>query len=64
MNTPAEQLFSNILGEKAKVALEGNGPMGMKMSVTLPRQENMYIADNNAKKLLENEKKKLILSGI
>ena len=60
-NTPVQQLFSNMLGEKAEVSLGGNGPMGMKMSVMFPKQKNMYIADNNANQLLESEEKKLIV---
>jgi hypothetical protein len=61
MNTPVQQLFSNILGEEAEVSLGGAGPMGMKMTVIFPMQKNMYVADNNAKQLLQNEAKKLVL---
>lgn len=60
-NTPVQQLFSNLLGETAEVDLGGNGPMGMKMSIILPMQKNMYIADNNAKQVLQNEKEKKTL---
>lgn len=56
MNAPVQQLFSNILGEKAEVSLGGAGPMGMKMSIIIPLQKNMYIADNNASQILQNEK--------
>ena len=56
MNTPAQQLFSNILGEEAEVNLGGAGPMGMKMSIIIPMQKDMYIADNNASQVLQNEK--------
>lgn len=61
MNTPVQQLFSNILGEQAEVNLDGTGPMGMKMSIIFPMQKNMYIADNNAKQVLHNEEEKLVL---
>lgn len=61
MNTPVQQLFSNLLGEKAEVSLGGTGPLGMKMSVIFPMQKNMYVADNNAKQVLQNDKEKLVL---
>jgi hypothetical protein len=61
MNTPIQQLFSNMLNTKAEVDLGGGGPMGMKMSVIIPMQKNMYIADNNALQVLQNEKDKKAL---
>ena len=61
MNAPVQQLFSNLLGEKAEVNLGGAGPMGMKMTIIFPLQKNMYIADNNAAQVLHNEEKKLVL---
>jgi len=60
-NTPVQQLFSNLLGENAEVSLGGAGPMGMKMSIIIPMQEDMYIADNNASQVLQNEKEKKAL---
>lgn len=55
-NTPVQQLFSNLLGVKAKVDLTGE-PGSMKMSVLIPMKKDMYVADNNALQLLVNEKK-------
>ena len=60
-NTPVQQLFSNILNTNAKVDLSGGGPMGMKMSILIPMQKNMYIADNNALQVLQNKKENKIL---
>ena len=60
MHTPVQQLFSNMLGAKAEVDL-GGGPGSMKMSVVIPMQEDMYIADNNALRVLHNEKEKKAL---
>ena len=53
-NTPVEQLFGNILGAKAEVNLSG-GPGSMKMSILIPMQKDMYVADNNALQVLLNE---------
>ncbi len=53
-NTPVQQLFSNLLGEQAEVDLAG-GPGSMKLSVIIPLQQNMYVADNNARQVLQNE---------
>jgi hypothetical protein len=60
-NTPVQQLFSNIVGVNAAVDLGGGGPMGMKMSIILPMQQDMYIADNNALRILQNEEEKKVL---
>lgn len=59
-NTPVQQLFSNLLGVKAEVDLVG-GPGSMKMSVLIPMQQDMYIADNNALQVLHNEEGKQAL---
>lgn len=61
MNTPVQQLFSNILGEEAEVSMGGAGPMGMKMSIIIPMRKDMYIADNNASQVLQNEEEKKAL---
>jgi hypothetical protein len=62
MNTPVQQLFSHILGEPAEVELSG-GPGSMKMRVIIPMQKDMYVADNNAVQILQNEKEKTVLLG-
>ncbi len=54
-NTPIQQLFSNMLNIKAEVELGGFGPVDMKMSVLIPMQKDMYVADNNALQVLLNE---------
>jgi hypothetical protein len=59
-NTPVQQLFSHMLGAKAKVDLAG-GPGSMKMSALIPMQKEMYVADNNARQVLYNEKEKQVL---
>ncbi|QBG46559.1 hypothetical protein EGM51_03790 [Verrucomicrobia bacterium S94] len=60
-NTPVQQLFSNILGEEAAVSLDDAGPMEMKMHIIISLQKNMYIADNNALQILQNEQEKKAL---
>ena len=60
MQVSVQQLFSNILGEKTEVALAG-GPGDMTMNVVIPMQKDMYIADNNALQLLQDEDEKKAL---
>jgi len=59
-NTPVQQLFTNLLGAKAKVDLK-MAPSGMTMNVIIPMQKDMYVADNNALQVRQDENKKLIL---
>ena len=59
MNTPVQQLFSNLLGCEAKADLK-DGPGNMTMNIVIPKQENMYIADNNALQVLQNEEQTLV----
>ena len=60
MNTPVQQLFSNMLDTDAKVDLQVTPP-NMKIQVIISKQKGMYVAGNNAVRVFENTKEKLIL---
>ncbi|WFB35852.1 hypothetical protein P3T73_17000 [Kiritimatiellota bacterium B12222] len=59
-NAPLEQLWGAVLGSSVKVTLEGD-PDEKKMKVMFPLQENFYVAENNALRVLQNEEQGLVL---
>lgn len=60
-NEPVQQLFTNILGGEAQAGLVGDSPMDMVMRIVFPKQKHMYVADNNAERVLANESRGLIM---